>query len=92
MSTPTNQRNPLGPRILCLLDGGLTQGQVGQKLGISKNVVSGIWARAGRGTPRRGKPSTMLDRIDAMHACLDHVLSENVGVGRIPEPEQEPRE
>ena len=90
MSTPIGRRNPLGPVILRLLDGGLTQGQVGQKLGISKNVVSGIWARAGRGTPR-GNPHTMLDRLDAMHAVLDRVIAENVGIGRIPDPEQEPR-
>ena len=79
-------RNPLGPRILELLDSGLTQGQVAQKLGITKNTVAGIWRRADRGVPgTHPARTTMLQRLDAMHAKLDRVLAENVGVGRMPE-------
>ena len=37
------------------------------------------------------QPTTLGQRLDALHAQLDRVLAETTGVGRIPEPEPEPR-
>lgn len=44
--------------------------------------MAGLWHR--QGEPEcRVEPSTLFERCDALHARLDAVLAENVGVGRI---------
>jgi hypothetical protein len=75
--------------VLALLDTGMTQQAVADRLGITKNTVAGIWARAGRGIPKDGAWSTMGQRLDALHARMDAVRAETVGVGRMP---NKPRE
>ena len=38
--------------ILALLDGGMSQREAANRLGVTKNVIAGIWARSGRGVNR----------------------------------------
>jgi len=73
--------NPLRDEILALLDEGHSQREVGRMLGVTKNTVAGIWARAGRGTSAQ---TTMLDRLAALHDRMDAMLAECVGIGRVP--------
>ncbi len=77
--------------ILTMLEKGMSQGEAAAALGFSKNVVSGVWTRAGRGAPMHDAKTTMLDRLDALHAKMNAVLAQTVGVGRMKEPEQKPR-
>ncbi len=77
--------------IISMLDNGLTQADAAFALGLTKNVVAGVWKRAGRGAPMRDAKATMPERLDALHAAMDAVLAETVGIGRIKEPEQRPR-
>jgi hypothetical protein len=65
----------------------MTQQAVADRLGVTKNTVAGIWARAGRGVSSR--VTTMSGRLDALHARMDAVRAETVGVGRMP---NKPRE
>ena len=75
---------------LTLLYGGLSQRQAGAHFGVSKNVIAGIWARSGNTSDGRA-PTTVFDRLSALHTRMDAVLAVTVGVGRIKEPEQKPR-
>ena len=75
--------------ILAMLDSGLSQKQAAHSLGVTKNVIAGIWARSGRGVNRMPfAETTMHERLDALHARLDAVLAATRGVGRVP---NEPR-
>ncbi len=75
--------------ILELLDSGVSQKQAAQHLGVTKNVIAGIWARSGRGVNRMPfAKATMAERLDALHVRLDAVLTATRGVGRVP---NEPR-
>jgi len=55
---------------LAMIEAGLTSGAVARAFGVTRNVIAGIRARHG-GTPK----TTMDERLDAMHARLDAVLS-----------------
>ncbi len=75
--------------ILALLDGGMSQREAANRLGVTKNTVAGIWARSGRGVNRMGfAKTTMRERLDALHTKLDAVLAATRGIGRVP---NEPR-
>lgn len=78
--------------ILSLLDGGMTQRAVADRLGITKNVVAGIWARACRGVPFGPAPPTLFTRCAALHAKLDAVLAATRDVPRIPNEPPKPRQ
>lgn len=71
----------------------LTAAQIGERLGVSKNVVIGQAGRRGwvKGNDHtegdRLKPiTTMMQRLDALHATLDAVLRDNPIVRRPAEP------
>lgn len=65
----------------------LTAALIGERFGISKNAVIGL---AGRGEwiPRGGSnqppPSTLMQRMDALHATMDALLAATRGIGRVP--------
>lgn len=82
--------NPLRAEILALLDEGMSQQKAADRLGVTKNTVAGIGARAGRCLPRNGAATTMLERLDALHARMDAVLAETVGIGRVPDTPKSP--
>ncbi len=65
--------------VLALLRAGLTQGQVALRLGVTKNVVAGIWRDHGDPVT-----STLYTRCDALDAALKAVLRDTRGVGRVP--------
>ena len=69
-----------------MLGAGKSQGAVAKQLGVTKNVVAGVWRRLGYGP----EPTTLYGRCDAMHAKLDAVLKATMGIGRIPEAERTP--
>ena len=73
-----------------MLQSGEPQKAVAQAFGVTKNVIAGVWARHGEPGTRR-EPTTLHNRLDALHAQLNRVLAETAGVGRIAEPEREPR-
>ena len=77
-------------RVIEMLKSGSGQREVAQHFEVSKNVVAGVWARHGNPGTRR-EPTTLGQRLDALHEKLDRVLAETRGIGRIPEPEPEPR-
>ena len=60
----------------------LSASEIGRRLGLNKNVVIGMARRCYwfRNAPR---PTTLAERMDALHADLDRVLAETRGVGRI---------
>ena len=71
--------------ILAILDSGVSQQRIANDLGVTKNVIAGIWARSGRGVNRMPfAKTTMADRLDALHVNLDAVLAVTRGVGRLP--------
>jgi transcriptional regulator with XRE-family HTH domain len=72
-----------------LLRGGMSQREVAERSGVTKNTISGLWARHGEPTrkQREATPGTLFTRCDALHTELDAVLAETVGVGRIGEAE-----
>jgi hypothetical protein len=72
---------PSNAAILALLDTGMTQGAVADRLGITKNTVAGIRSRAGLCVPAGPPASTMAQRLDALHARMDAILAETRGVG-----------
>jgi hypothetical protein len=74
--------NPQADEVLDLLDQGLTQTEVGLRLGLTKNAVAGIWARHGDPLPRES--TTIYERCDALNQRLDAVLAETRGIGRVP--------
>jgi hypothetical protein len=70
-------------RALALLHRGTPQSVVALALGVTKNVVAGLWAR--RGSPVSTIPaSTLHTRCDALDAAMDAVLRETLAVPRIP--------
>jgi hypothetical protein len=64
---------------------GLSGGEIGIRLGLTKNTIAGM-AHRGEWMARgpRSLPTTVFQRCDALHAKLDAVLAETVGVGKIP--------
>jgi hypothetical protein len=75
---------PSNAAILALLDAGMTQQAAADHLGVTKNIIAGVWARAGLGSPHVEAKTTMAERLDALHAQMDAVLAETMGVGRLP--------
>ena len=73
-----------------MLKSGATYQRAADRMGVSRNTVAGVWSRFGDPVPRH-QPTTLGQRLDALHAKLDRVLAETRGGGRIPEPEREPR-
>ena len=73
--------------VIQMLQSGAPQKAVAQAFGVTKNVIAGVWARHGE----RREPTTLHNRLDALHDQLDRVIAETAGVGRITEPEREPR-
>ena len=73
-----------------MIKAGATIRNVAERLSVSKNTVAGIWSRHGEPGTRR-VPTTLGQRLDALHAKLDRVLAETRGIGRIPESERVPR-
>lgn len=70
-----------------LLRAGRTQEQVARKFGVSKNTISGLWARHGEPVASPPPPPTLYERLDKLHARLDRVLAQTRGVGILaPEP------
>lgn len=69
---------------------GLSAAVIGERFGVSKNVVIGIAHRKGWGNrPSKAelaapRPKTLHDRMAALHAMMDQVLSECGHVGRVP--------
>ncbi len=59
-------------------DSGLSARQIAERMGVSKNVVSGIVSRRGWRTnnPQPALWRTMDERLAAIHAKLDRVLAE----------------
>ena len=76
---------------IALIAGGLSQKQVATRYGVTKNVIASLWYRLGDPQPRPSDATTMFERLDALHARMNAVLAETIGVGRIKEPEQKPR-
>lgn len=74
-----------------MLRAGLSQSAVGAHFGVTKNTIAGIWRCRGNGEARGPEPTTMSDRLDALHARMDAVLAVTLGVGRVPEPPREKR-
>jgi len=74
-----------------MLKAGATTQAAAKHFGVTKNIVAGIWARHGNPGTKGPEPTTLPQRLDALHKTLDRVLAETVGVGKIPEPEREPR-
>ncbi len=72
---------------LALLRSGMSQAQVARYHGVSKNVISGLWARQGDPVELR-EPTTLYTRCAALHEALDAVLAKTLCVPRIP---NEPR-
>lgn len=64
--------------VIDTLKSGLSQKQVAEHFGVSKNVVAGIWARFGDPGARR-EPTTLGQRLDALHTKMDRVLAETLG-------------
>jgi hypothetical protein len=75
---------------LDLLHDGATQVQVAARFSVTKNVISGIWSRAGNNVPRPFEPdaTTIFDRLDALHDRMDSVLAVTLGIGRIPDSDK----
>jgi len=74
-----------------MIQSGMSQKAAAKVLGVSKNIVAGAWARHGNPGTKGPEPTTLPQRLDALHKRLDRVLAETAGVGKIPEPEREPR-
>ena len=77
-------------QVVDMIKAGATIRNVAERLGVSRNTVAGIWSRHGEPGTRR-VPTTLGQRLDALHAKLDRVLAETRGIGRIPESERVPR-
>ena len=75
-------------RVIEMIKSGAAFKTAGEHFGVSRNVVAGVWARFGE---PGSEPTTLHTRLDALHAKLDKVLAETRHVGRIAEPEREPR-
>ncbi len=69
---------------LTMMRSGMSQQATADQIGVTKNVIAGIWKRWGDPVrmPEFG-PSTLFERCDALHAQMDAVLAETLGVGRI---------
>jgi hypothetical protein len=63
-----------------MLKAGAPQKQVATHYRVTKNTVAGVWYRHGSPGTRR-EPTTLHTRLDALHAKLDRVLAETLGVG-----------
>jgi hypothetical protein len=70
-------------RALQMIKSGASQGQIALVFGVSKNTIAGISRRYGEHLQQR-EPTTLADRLAALHATLDRVLRETM-VGRIAE-------
>ena len=70
---------------LLMLRAGRSQAEVARHLNVTKNIVAGIWARHGDPQIPGPDPSTLFGRLGALHANMDIVLAENLGVGRVPD-------
>jgi hypothetical protein len=68
-------------RAVEMLRAGLSQREVAVEFGVTKNVMVGIWSRYGNPVAREER--TLFERVDRLHAAMDEVLAESVGVGRI---------
>ena len=69
---------------LGMIAGGARQTEVAKRFGVTKNVIAGLWSRHGDPTPL-SEPSTLEERCAALHARMDAVLAETMGVGKIVE-------
>ena len=67
-------------RVLGMLRGGMTQAAVAAEFGVTKNTIVGIWRRHGEPV-EPVEPSTLYERLCALHAKLDRVLAETRGIG-----------
>ena len=74
---------------LDLIRSGKSMTHVAQAFGVTKNVMSGLWARHGEPV-KRHEPTTLDERLDAIHARLDAVLAAT-NVPRIPNSPPEER-
>ena len=69
---------------LDMLRSGMTQQATADQIGVSKNIIAGIWNRQGDPVAMRDA-ATLFARCDALHAQMDAVLAETLGVGKIVE-------
>jgi hypothetical protein len=68
--------------VLGWLYAGKSQGWVADRIGVSKNVIAGVWRR--HGSPvRKQEPTTLFERCEALQARCDAVLRATAGVGRV---------
>lgn len=58
---------------LALLRDGMSQKEVAARIGVTKNVIAGLWSRQGDPVATR-EPATLYDRCDALAARMDQVL------------------
>jgi transcriptional regulator with XRE-family HTH domain len=73
-------------RALDMVRAGWTQQRVAAEFGVTKNTIAGLWNRHGKPV-ELVEPLTLHERLDALHARLDRVLDQTLGVGILaPEP------
>ncbi len=71
-------------RALDMVRAGKSQLEVARELGVTKNTIAGLWNRHGEPKAAGAEPSTLVGRLDALHAKLDRVLAENpTGLGMV---------
>ncbi len=63
-----------------MMSTGFSAGQVARHFGVTRNTISGIKSRFAPPRP----PTTLAQRLDAMHAKMDAVLAATLSVPRIP--------
>jgi hypothetical protein len=68
-------------RALKMLRSGTSQQATALRLGVTKNVIAGIWQRYG--DPNH-EQSTIFERLDALNTTLDRVLTETKNIARVP--------
>ena len=69
---------------LDLIRSGKSRAHVARAFGVTKNVMSGLWARHGNPVAKNTRePTTLRQRLDAIHARMDAVLAAT-NVPRIP--------
>ena len=78
-------------RALVMVRSGFTMSRVAARFRVTKNTIAGLWHRHGEPVSDGPEPGTLFGRMDALHARLDAVLAETVGVGRLSEAEVERR-
>lgn len=69
---------------------GMTTALMAVELGTTKNAIIGMRARLGlkERAPIGPEPTTLFQRMDAIHANVDRVIAETWGVGRVPDSQR----